>query len=476
MFKNISGSGAGLTLPVDNLRKMVRRLENWPRSCFVLTNLKAMPTALMSNECVVPRFLNWAGFSVVVIFLILGLIVDKLAGIGFHLLLAVSIVSILICGSTGISSFLASVRRYWPLHAAMCMFFVSVAINKALIGGGSVKDFNFALRFSAFVFFLWLFLQFDRRQFRILGLVFAVAALAIMVKTYVITDGGVQRGYQNFMPILAFTEIGAILGGLAVLSAKWDGQATFGATMLVRSIKVAACLAGFYSIYLYQSRGALLAVPLLVIMISFGMMPSVKAGKKALLAVLMLSIVASGYLATESVRQRIAQAQSDVSALRKGEGLETPLGVRYQLWRGSMQIFRENMLVGVGGNGYTNALEDLVKRKELTPDAATFPHSHNEFLFTAVIFGILGILTLLAMYFVPAGFFFRHIRRGPAPKRAAATMGILLCFCYLLDGLVDVMFIWRECGIFFTIVLALLVAAVSRFDAEQDSSNLRPGV
>lgn len=42
-------------------------------------------------------------------------------------------------------------------------------------------------------------------------------------------------------------------------------------------------------------------------------------------------------------------------------------------------------------------------------------------------------------------------------------MGLVLCLAFVSDGLVDVMFIWRECSLFYTVLLSLLVAALLRW-------------
>ena len=108
-------------------------------------------------------------------------------------------------------------------------------------------------------------------------------------------------------------------------------------------------------------------------------------------------------------------------------------------------------------------LNSLVQEGIISPATANYPHSHNEFLFTAVVFGTCGVLALLALYLVPVVYFLCYGARQAEAGRATAVMGLVLCLAFVSDGLVDVMFIWRECSLFYTVLLSLLMAALLRW-------------
>lgn len=410
-----------------------------------------------------PKLMHWLLFAVAAVFVVLGMSVDRLAGISYHLLLLLAVVAIFVRGRRSLASYVASWKTLWPLYLAVSGFTICLVLSQTMIGNGSLKDFNISLRFQGFVVLCWAFSQMPQRFFRWLGTAFALATLVATVKTYLLTGGGVSREYVNFMPILAYSELAAILGTLAVFSIKWDAGLPGRVRKALMALKLLAGFGGIYCIYLYQSRGAWLAIPIFVIVGCVVFLPGGNRLLKIGAALLVMIAIATMYSSSDNIRQRLMMVQSDLASFESKADLNTSIGTRLQLWNGSLRLYREHPFIGVGVNGYSKALSKLAKEGVISPQAAIYPHSHNEFLFTAVIFGTCGVLALLALYFVPVVFFFWYGTRQSEACRVTAMMGLVLCLAFVSDGLVDVMFIWRECSLFYTVLLSLLVAALLRW-------------
>ena|SRR5450830_436736 len=144
------------------------------------------------------------------------------------------------------------------------------------------------------------------------------------------------------------------------------------------------------------------------------------------------------------------------------EGAVTFTGIR-----SSLLIIKKHLGLGVGNDGFSAAMQELAEHGTISFDSAKFPHSHNEFLFSAVIFGVFGIVALMFLYFSPMIYFVKFTTNQFAESRAAALMGVVLCLSYFTNGLVDVMFLWHEAALFYTIVLSLLMAATIHFSKSQ---------
>ena len=63
---------------------------------------------------------------------------------------------------------------------------------------------------------------------------------------------------------------------------------------------------------------------------------------------------------------------------------------RLYMWRGAIQIFIENPIMGVGTGGFP-----VVFQERGDPDWPHVAHPHNNFLYMAVSFGVVGILALI---------------------------------------------------------------------------------
>lgn len=176
-----------------------------------------------------------------------------------------------------------------------------------------------------------------------------------------------------------------------------------------------------------------------------------------------IAVLLAGFFSTtDIVRSRIDQAASDIHLYSEKKNLDTSVGTRFQLWNASLILFKENPWFGVGPHGFSKALANLSDRKILTPEAATYPHSHNEVLYNMAILGVFGLLGILSTYLVPIFYFAREMRHQDRQIKATAAMGLSLCLGYFIFGLVDVMFMWRVCGIFYAMAIALFLAFIIR--------------
>jgi O-antigen ligase len=66
---------------------------------------------------------------------------------------------------------------------------------------------------------------------------------------------------------------------------------------------------------------------------------------------------------------------------------------RFYMWYGAVRIFKEHPVFGIGTGGYQKALKERGK-----PDDPLIAHPHNDFLYMAVSFGIMGILAFFWLF------------------------------------------------------------------------------
>jgi O-antigen ligase len=66
---------------------------------------------------------------------------------------------------------------------------------------------------------------------------------------------------------------------------------------------------------------------------------------------------------------------------------------RFYMWYGAVHIFMEHPLIGVGTGGYQTYLKERGK-----PEDPLIAHPHNDFLYMAVSFGVVGIFAFLWLF------------------------------------------------------------------------------
>lgn len=108
-------------------------------------------------------------------------------------------------------------------------------------------------------------------------------------------------------------------------------------------------------------------------------------------------LIAGSLLLSPTVIQRIQQVDSDLKVYKNGsihEVINTSAGARMTFWKGGLQIFCDNPLVGVGIDGYPVAM------KKLYPESDNaFNNPHSFYVYVAASYGILG-LSLFAWLWV----------------------------------------------------------------------------
>jgi O-antigen ligase len=226
------------------------------------------------------------------------------------------------------------------------------------------------------------------------------------------------------------------------------------------ALQIVAGLCGLYSVYLSQTRGAWIAIPLFIFIAVSTLMHAQRTRIKAAVYIAIIVAIVALFSSTSIVHERVLEGTSDLSAFTDQKNLDTSVGVRLQLWNASWIMFKEHPLLGVGKENFSNELHVLHQRGIVTPMAAEQYHSHNEILYSMATMGVFGLLAILLTYFVPLFYFGKYMFHPDAQIHAAAAMGLSLCTGFIIFGTVDVMFGWNMCNVFYSCSIALFLAFI----------------
>ena len=315
--------------------------------------------------------------------------------------------------------------------------------------------FDLPARLATFVLLFWLFLQIPSNLLRRVKWSWVAAAIFYAFIIYRETEGGkIRNGNINSQSIIYYSELVFLMGIFAVLSIGWN-KATSALTKLVALL---AGLCGLFAVYFLQTRGAWLAIPVFSFLIVSTQFHGRWNQPKLVFSVLMIGALLGFFSKTEIVQDRIEQGHQEITEFLNKKNQDTSVGVRLQLWEGSWEMFKEHPLFGIGKEQFPAELQNLSKRGIISSLSAIAPHSHNEILYSMATLGIVGLLGLLLTYIVPAVYFIRYIQIPDQQIRSTAAMGLSLVLGFFIFGLVDVIFFWKICTIFYSIALALFMA------------------
>ncbi|KIM09129.1 MAG: hypothetical protein KU28_00350 [Sulfurovum sp. PC08-66] len=111
------------------------------------------------------------------------------------------------------------------------------------------------------------------------------------------------------------------------------------------------------------------------------------------------------YYANNTFSSRIDEAVDE--AIHYEEKLNTSAGLRIHMWIDSWRLFQAHPLLGTGTSSYGD--EAIKLRQRLGKVMLNHAHPHNQYLFSAVQFGIVGLAALLSLFVA----LFWSARRSP---------------------------------------------------------------
>lgn len=163
-------------------------------------------------------------------------------------------------------------------------------------------------------------------------------------------------------------------------------------------------------------------------------------GKNAVRLLLLLAAigVAVAAIGFHTISDRFDFLRSDWDALGAHGNSDTSLGIRVALWDIGLKAFRDMPLFGHG----VGANQLLIRQgfQDLFAKTAGFNHFHNGFLTALVQAGILGAVTLAAIFVVAGRNAALVLRNSADPiERFGATMVVVMVITYLTAGMTGIL-------------------------------------
>lgn len=228
------------------------------------------------------------------------------------------------------------------------------------------------------------------------------------------------------------------------------------------AIKALIGFAGVLGFMTTQTRSGWVAMPFFILIGSILWVGSFKPRKLFLPTIVALALAATVFASSSTMRTRLQQGVDQLVVCSSAPNTVSSMCVRVQLWRASWLMFKENPLLG---NGATNlfgpALKTYVDKEivsRFTIDGE-FDEPHNDILYMMAGHGLLGLLAILLLYFVPAWIFLRRLAEGvPQTARVAAAMGLCVCLGFFAFGLTELMFRGMRTMSFYALMIGWLMA------------------
>lgn len=402
------------------------------------------------------HFSNWLTFLSIFALFSCSLVVNKFVNSCFYVIILLSIAR-LVLDRQAARRCRDLCRQYWPLCLAMAAPVLALTVRELATGEFMIRLYDLPARLALFTLVFFLIAELPTQHIARLKWGFALGTVLYTIVVYVETRGGIERiPTINSFSIIFSSELGFLMGMFSILSIYWKNARSPVSVVLL----ALAGVCGLYAVYMTQTRGAWLAIPVFAVIAISTFMHARTGRTLILIYVGILAAMLLVFSGTSLVQDRIDEAQHELIQFTDKDNLDTAVGVRLQLWKASWIVFTEHPLLGIGKENFSAEMQAMHRRGIITDAAAVQFHSHDETLYAMATMGLLGLAALLALYIAPLAYFGRYMFDSDLQVHSAAAMGVCLCTGYMIFGLVDVMFGWNMCNVFYSVAMALFMAFI----------------
>jgi O-antigen ligase len=222
---------------------------------------------------------------------------------------------------------------------------------------------------------------------------------------------------------------------------------------------------GLLPSYWTQTRGSWLALTLTVLTLIAINRFTNRLKQLGFIAAFLLCLFGA-YTFSPKIQERVNLAYEEIHAFKHGGTKDTSIGFRLQLLQASIHEITQHPLLGIGIMNYHKELSELSASGILTENASKIPHTHNELAHFGMILGIPGFLAVLALYLVPAYWFFKYVRHADSIIRTSALVGLSSSLLFFIFGWTDMMVIFTISSTLYTFVTALAIALILKRELE----------
>ena len=272
------------------------------------------------------------------------------------------------------------------------------------------------------------------------------ALLSGLVGIYQIYFGGHHRATGSIFII--YFGILAVLQALASICAsvyfKDNNRFWF-------ALSIMGILLGLTGSILSETRGAWIAFPPTALFIAFLSINKLTFRAFVLLTAFIACATAISYTTIPAVKERTDQIFQNLEAYQEGNK-NTSVGLRFEMWRAAIREFQESPLIGLGYKKRGEYREQLIQEGFLVSNDGS-GSAHNEFFDAMGKRGLLGILAVLSLYFIPTWIFLTsYLSTRSRETKIVAITGLSIVLVYFIAGLTE-RFLFHHTGAMFYIFL-----------------------
>lgn len=338
------------------------------------------------------------------------------------------------------------------------LFYFFIFVLSLIFNDGKIRELDYPSRVLLFIPVLLLLFKYPIKT---CVLSYSIPLGGIIVVCMALYDKFILNLNPEQNPRIMHIQGGDISMSLGIFSLIIALYAHHKKDVKLTTLSVIGGLCGIVGSLLSTARGGWVALPVLLIVILYIYRHSLS--KRFLLTFFGIIVVASigiSQMPNNRIMERINVAQKDIQLYLDNHDGNTSLGARFEMWKSALEMAKEKPLFGWGIQGATEKRKLDTKEKIVTGDIGQFTHAHNQYLDDLSKRGVVGLLALLAVLFIPLRAFMKKLNTTNDEVKLIATLGVAHILSVMIYGLSQGFLVHNSGTIFYFFLTIVFYAAI----------------
>lgn len=353
-----------------------------------------------------------------------------------------------------------SLERHEKSILIWMLLFAAISVGVTVWHGAYLRSFEVPVKFALSTLLILCLIKFPLKPAALWSGLVVGAVSGLVVAFWKMWQIGEFKAF-GFTGAIQFGNLSLSMAVLLLVGLCWliANESTHRRLWSVLLALGAIC--GLLGSYYSGTRGGWVAIPLFV-----GLFLLAYVRRSNLIACgvsLALLLAALGFLSYQSplINERVQQVYTDLSEYEThGSSSSSSLGARFAIWGAAWEILKDKPVLGIGEIQFRQALKEKKQSGSIGAVPAGLANTHNTFLEVWVLYGGLGLLSLLLMMLSATWYFLSSIRHADSVLRSYALGGLCLIGGYVIFGQTQIMLIRNNTLLFFLVTLAVFLILI----------------
>jgi len=356
------------------------------------------------------------------------------------------------------------------LSITFALPFIAIFLGQAFRGQFSWAYYDSPLHIMICIFIMWAMLKNSPRVVEFMSYIFPIVTILALANILLHPNlfWGTTRLSTQAVDPLQFGSLSLTFGLMSLISIKLHPNKS----KLLILYKLIGFSTGIYLSILSGSRTGWLALPIIGLLWFYFEQDKFSLRVKSISVIGVIAMIVSSYFLSTTVHQRVKIATQEILNYHwNDQNSDTSVGARISFARIAVFLLEKKPLSGWGDGNFESLINDpeLNFAEMPTKMTALTAGFHNDITANMVRSGIWGLISTLALFFIPAIFFAMNLRSENKKIRDVTLLALIFLTCQFISSLSMEILNLRYSASFYGLTLAIFCGQILFYKSHDTS-------